>query len=50
VLAEDEGSDREADEEGRQDQEQGGHGYSFERSSTRTRGPRSAGLCGVEKE
>ncbi|OBQ40856.1 MAG: hypothetical protein AN484_22080 [Aphanizomenon flos-aquae WA102] len=46
VLAHDEGSGDEAYEEG---EEVGNHGLSLVRSSTRTRGPRSAGVCGVAK-
>ena len=41
VLAEDESTGDEADEEG----EEVGHGFGM--SSTLTRGPRSAGVCGV---
>jgi hypothetical protein len=46
VLAEDESTGDEADEEGDEDGDDHGEG----RSSTRTRGPRSAGVCGESKE
>jgi hypothetical protein len=44
VLAEDEGTGDEADQEG---DEVGHYGVSI--SSTFTRGPRSTGVCGVSK-